>query len=163
VAAFDWLWHGFLARGNFTLLTGQWKGGKTTLLAMLLARRHTGGALAGLAVQPGKTIVVTEESTAIWGERARRYGFGGKVCFIAQPFLRIPYPWEWQALLERICNIHTRSGADLVVLDPLASLLPTENSARSILQTLLPLTELTRRGIGLLALHHPGKGSPPVG
>jgi len=45
VSAIDWLWHGFLARGNFTLLTGQWKGGKTTLLAMLLARRHTGGVL----------------------------------------------------------------------------------------------------------------------
>jgi hypothetical protein len=163
VAAFDWLWHGFLARGNITLLTGPWKGGKTTLLSMLLARRHAGGTLAGLAVQPGKTIVVTEESTPIWAERARRHDFGGKACFIAQPFLHIPYPWEWQALLARIFDIHAESGADLVVLDPLAPLLPAENNPRSIINRLLPLTELTQRGIAILAQHHPGKGSPPIG
>ena len=28
----DWLLHGYLARGNITLLTSQWKAGKTTLL-----------------------------------------------------------------------------------------------------------------------------------
>ena len=45
----DWLWHGFLARANLTLLTGMWKSGKTTLLSLLLSRRKTGGSLAGLA------------------------------------------------------------------------------------------------------------------
>ena len=51
----SWLWHGLLARGNLTLLTAVSKSGKTTLLSLLLARRHQGGTLAGLAVQPGKT------------------------------------------------------------------------------------------------------------
>jgi hypothetical protein len=27
----DWLWDGYLARGSVTLLTSQWKTGKTTL------------------------------------------------------------------------------------------------------------------------------------
>ena len=35
----DWLWHGFLAASCTTLLTSQWKSGKTTLLSMLLSRR----------------------------------------------------------------------------------------------------------------------------
>src|SRR4051812_30907881 len=44
-----WLWHGYLAAGKLTLLTSQWKSGKTTLLAVLLARLAEGGNLAGLA------------------------------------------------------------------------------------------------------------------
>ncbi len=45
----EWLWHGFVARGNVTLLTSLWKAGKTTLISLLLARRKAGGMLAGLA------------------------------------------------------------------------------------------------------------------
>ena len=43
----DRLWHGLLARGNLTRLTGLWKTGKTTLLSLLLSRRKQGGSLAG--------------------------------------------------------------------------------------------------------------------
>src|SRR5206468_12495095 len=56
-----WIWHGYLARHSLTLLTGQWKIGKTTLLAALLARMGSGGELAGRPVSPGRAIVITEE------------------------------------------------------------------------------------------------------
>ena len=69
----DWLWHGFVGGGNVTLLTSLWKAGKTTLLALLLARRKAGGMLAGLAVKPGKSVIVSEETRAVWSERFRRY------------------------------------------------------------------------------------------
>ena len=71
-------------------MTSQWKAGKTTLLSMLLTRRAGGGELAGLAVTPGKTVVVTEEPEAIWADRARLYPFGGQVCFVPRPFLGVP-------------------------------------------------------------------------
>ena len=45
-----WLWHGYLAPGNITLLTSQWKSGKTTLIAVLLNKMKAGGQLAGLSV-----------------------------------------------------------------------------------------------------------------
>ena len=61
----DWLWHGFVAGGNLTLLTSQWKAGKTTLLSLLLSRRKNGGQLAGLAIKPGKSVVVSEEPLAL--------------------------------------------------------------------------------------------------
>ena len=38
-----WLWHGYLARGAVTLLTSQWKTGKTTLLSVLLNKLGDGG------------------------------------------------------------------------------------------------------------------------
>ena len=35
----DWRWHGLLARGNVTLLTGLWNTGKTALLSVVHCRR----------------------------------------------------------------------------------------------------------------------------
>ena len=161
--AADWLWHGFLARGNVTLLTAMNKSGKTTLLTLLLARRRQGGTLAGLAVQPGKTVVVSEEDPALWAERARRFDFGGNVCFVSRPFLSIPRPDQWHTLLARILQLREQHGLDLLVLDPLAPLLPCENNPRSVLETLMPLAALTRRGMAVLALHHPAKGPTALG
>jgi hypothetical protein len=43
-----WLWHGYLLPGAVTLLTSQWKSGKTTLASILLSRPKGGGQLAGL-------------------------------------------------------------------------------------------------------------------
>ena len=41
-----WLWEGYLAPGNITLLTSQWKSGKTTLMSILLSRLREAGRLA---------------------------------------------------------------------------------------------------------------------
>ena len=60
-----WLWHGYLAPGAVTLLTSQWKTGKTTLAAVLVARLKTGGMLAGLPLAAGRAVVVSEESTPL--------------------------------------------------------------------------------------------------
>src|SRR5262245_39124246 len=57
----DWVWQGLIAPRNLTLLTGQPKAGKTTLLSVLLGLRVAGGELGGLAVKPGNTLVITEE------------------------------------------------------------------------------------------------------
>ncbi len=32
----SWVWQGILSRGHITLLTSQWKSGKSTLLSLLL-------------------------------------------------------------------------------------------------------------------------------
>src|SRR5262245_4077159 len=55
------VWHGYLAHYSITLLTGQWKVGKTSLLAALPARMGEGGTLAGRTVTAGRAVVVTEE------------------------------------------------------------------------------------------------------
>src|SRR5215468_2362925 len=75
-AQLSWLWHGYLAPGNVTLLTSQWKSGKTTLVSVLLAKLAGGGTLGGLPVAAGKVAVVSEEGTAHWAERSRRLAFG---------------------------------------------------------------------------------------
>src|SRR5436190_1387893 len=64
-----WLWTGFLAPGQVTLLTSPPKAGKTTLTAALLSRLGAGGTLAGQAVAPGKAVVVSEECPQQWHDR----------------------------------------------------------------------------------------------
>ena len=60
--AADWLWPGFIARGNITLLTSLWKSGKTTLVSHLLARRKSGGdRITNAAVtDDGRAFVQTD-------------------------------------------------------------------------------------------------------
>src|SRR5207253_5031658 len=72
--AHAWLWHGYLAPGKVTGFVSQGKSGKTTLASILLARLKTGGTLAGLPLQPGSAVVISEESPREWDKRSRRLG-----------------------------------------------------------------------------------------
>jgi hypothetical protein len=82
----QWLWRGYLAAGNVTLLTSQWKTGKTTLLAVLLARLHDGRELGGQAIRASRAAVISEESRSHWRMRGKRLDFGRSVRFFCRPF-----------------------------------------------------------------------------
>jgi hypothetical protein len=153
-----WLWHGYLAPRSVTLWTSRSKAGKTTLLAVLLARRVTGSVLADRAVTPGKSVVVSEESQALWNGR-RRLDFGHHTCFFCRPFRGKPSAAEWLALIDCLGEMRDRDGVDLAVIDPLAHFLPGrgENHAALMLEALTPLQRLTERDMAVLLLHHPSK------
>jgi hypothetical protein len=161
----DWLWQGYLAPGNVTMLTSQWKSGKTTLLSVLLARLGSGGQLAGLPVRAAKVAVVTEEAPSRWLERAEKLGIGNHVCWFCRPFRGKPTGGEWLALLERLLELRRRDGIELVAVDPLALFLPgrDESHAGLMLEALAPLQRLTAEGVSALLLHHPRKGSSAPG
>src|ERR1700730_5971833 len=86
----NWLWRGFLAPGQLTLLTSLWKSGKTTLLSVLLSRMKNGGELLGMPVRPAKALVLSEESPALWHMRRQRLAFGTHANVICQPFAGKP-------------------------------------------------------------------------
>jgi hypothetical protein len=155
-----WLWHGYLARGKTSLLTSQWKTGKTTLISVLLARLEKGGELAGLAVTPGRAAVISEETPDNWDDRCARLQMGDHVSFFCRPFRAKPTLAQWHGLMEAMLALQRTEGLDLVVIDPLAVFLPgsNENFAAGMVECLLALGELTARGIGVLLLHHPRKG-----
>ena len=164
--AAGWFWHGYLAGGNVTLLVGPWKAGKTTLLSVLLARLAGGGTLAGLAVRPGRAVVISEEDPALWRDRAGRLGLGDHVTVLSRPFRgRRPTRDQWHQLIDSLVARHEAVGFEVLVIDPLADFLPSrnENNAAVVLDMLMPLQELTRRGVGLLILHHPHKGPTVAG
>jgi hypothetical protein len=160
-----WLWRGYLAAGNITLLTSPPKCGKTTLLSVLLHHLKAGGTLAGQPVRPGRAAVVTEESTAHWQARRQHLVLAEQVCFLCRPFRTKPSPEQWHQLLGHLLALDHAHDLDLIVLDPLSAFLPGrgENHAGTMLETLLPLQRLTERGLCVLLLHHPSKDEAALG
>lgn len=156
----SWLWEGYLAAGGCTLLTSQWKAGKTTLVSLLLARLKTGAALLERPLVEGKAIVVSEEPPYHWVERHRLLDFGRQVSFYCRPFLGKPTLKQWLDFLDRLAERCQKEGFKLVVIDTLAFFLPgsDEANAASMLAGLMPLRKLTRLGVAVLLLHHPRKG-----
>jgi hypothetical protein len=147
-----------------TLLTSLPKSGKTTLLAILLAKLRAGGELAGEPVRAAKAVVLSEEARSLWRQRHRKLGFGA-VYFVCRPFAGKPRPSGWEALLAQVTQLHREHGLDLVVVDTLQTLLPShaEADASRMLQSLLPLQQLTTAGLSVLLLHHSHKGKPLPG
>ena len=155
-----WLWQGYLVPGGVTLLTSQWKSGKSTLISVLLARMRTGGLFAGLPLAAGRAVVVSEEDPSLWRDRGRALDFGDHLHWICRPFRAKPREGEWLALLDQVGRLHEQAKVDLLVLDSLANLTPmrSENDAAEMLKTLLPLQGLTSRGLSAFVAHHPKKG-----
>ena len=81
----SWLWHGLLSPGNVTLLTSQWKTGKTTLLAILLSRLREGGTLLGRTLRPGRAAIVSEEPKNQWKRRRQKLSFGNGHVWFCRP------------------------------------------------------------------------------
>jgi RecA-family ATPase len=160
-----WLWQGYLACGGVTLLTSQWKAGKTTLVSLLLARLGEGGMLAGQPVRPGKALVVSEEEPTLWCQRSQHLGLGNQAWLSCRPFVSRPTPGQWQQLLHEVRQVHQQVNLDLLVIDPLAGFLPVadENNAVGIQRALAPLRNLTSLGMAVLLLHHPRKGKTSAG
>jgi hypothetical protein len=158
-AVTTWVLEGYLAPANVSVLTSQWKAGKTTLLSVLLARMHSGGALAGFQVTPGKAAVVSEELPALWRHRADKLAYGDSVCWFCRPFSSPPSAGQWLGLRDRLMDVHGRVGLQLVAIDSLACLAPpgVENCPRHMLDFLSTLRPLTAANIAVLLLHHPSK------
>jgi hypothetical protein len=160
----EWVWEGIVAERNITLLTSLWKAGKSTLLAMLLARRHSGNALLDRFIQPGGSAVVTEEPADLWQRRARHLDLGPNVSFYCRPFTSTPQRSQWLDLIEQLAEEKKEHGVNLVAFDPLIHVLPChENNATAVREALEPLRRLTDAGMAVLLLHHPAKREAGAG
>ncbi len=156
-----WLWKGFLAPGETTLLTSLWKSGKSTLISVLLSKMRSGGELAGMPVAPCNVAIVTEEPAEKWAERGRQLIFGDNFFWFCRPFKGKPTHDDWLALIDQIARMYDRFRLDLVIFDTFSNLAPvrSENDSAEMLKAVLPLQKLTDRKIGNLIAHHPRKGA----
>ena len=160
----SWLWEGYLAHGMTTLLTSQWKSGKTTLISILLSRLREGGNLAGQKVAPARAVILSEESPQLWRPRQKLLDLS-HVYFFCRPFLTRPTFETWLAFIDHIADLQARENFQLFVIDTLASFLPgnCENNAVAVMNALEPLKKLSELGMALLYMHHPRKGFPLPG
>lgn len=157
-AAVDWLWEGYLARGNITLLTGLWKGGKTTLLAGLL-RGLAGGTFLDRTCASARALVVSEEATSHWIMRGRSIPIGPHVQLVSRPFSGRPTPEHWNELVGEAEGLRAAGALDVLVIDSLAVFLPgrSESDAGTLREMFEPLRRLASSDVGVLVLHHPRK------
>jgi AAA domain len=160
VSSLAWLWEGYLSPGSVTLLTGQWKAGKTTLLANLLGRLGSGGTLAGQPVRAGTAVVLSEEASGPWLRRMEQYGIGDAVTFAFDFHVRRSDRMSWERLMEDLLSLYYQRPMDLLVLDTIGSMLPpgAEGNAGVMTDLLRPLRELSWLGVSVLLAHHPRKG-----
>jgi hypothetical protein len=161
----DWLWDGYLAAGSVTILTSQWKAGKTTLVTGLLQCMKAGVPFLDRKVRPSTALVVSEESTAQWQARLLAMPLDSHVQLLSRPFRMRPTIHEWTNLIDFAAGQAENRSLDLFVVDPLATFLPgrCENDAATLLESLQPLHRLTAAGAAVLLLHHPRKASAEEG
>lgn len=159
-----WRWYGYAAVGHVTLFTGLWKAGKTTLLAHLLAAFEHGGDLAG-TVTPGRVLVVSEESAALWQRRITDLSIGDHAEFLIRPFKLRPTQRLWEQFIEHLAGLAERHSYAVVIFDTLSTLWPVtnENDAAETLTALTPLHRITEAGAAVLLVHHPRKSEGDQG
>jgi AAA domain len=155
--AADWLWEGYVARGAITLLISQWKTGKTTLMTGLIQRLGDGRPFLDRRCKAGNVLIVSEESSELWGHRMWTMPVGPHAQLVSQPFRSRPTPETWNALVDRAASMREEGNLDLFVVDPLASFLPgnTESDSGTLMEMLHPLQRLAAMGVAILILHHP--------
>jgi AAA domain len=145
-----WIWDGVIAEGAITLLSAPEKTGKTTLLSLLLDRRREGGLLLGTAVCPGRSILCSEESDALWALRQPPLDFG--------PQLEYHRPLDstldgWRRYINSFFALN-EGYFDLLVIDTAMSFLPANvNNRATVRQALNELRDLTGLPCGVLLLH----------
>lgn len=161
----DFLWEGCLARGHLTLLSALMKSGKSTLLGHLLRALQAGDPFLGLPTRWCSTLIVSEESPAIWHRRREALGLSDQLSVMCRPMLAKPSFADWVEFVAHVANQAAHRGCDLVVFDTVSAVAPwkNENDAAEVMGTITPLTRLTRAGLAVLLVHHIGKAGGTQG
>ncbi|HVL13288.1 MAG TPA: AAA family ATPase, partial [Gemmata sp.] len=149
---------GCVARHHVTLFSALMKSGKSTLVGHLIRALQDGSPFAGWQTQKCRTLVVTEESQAIWRSRRDALGLDDSLAVMCRPMVVKPTFLDWADFLAHVVRCAARRF-DLVVIDTLSAFAPweNENSAADVQATLTPLNQLTDAGLAVLAIHHIGK------
>ncbi len=161
----EWLWRGYLARGNITLCTSLWKAGKTTLLAGLVRALERGSPFLDQPCEPGHALILSEESPAIWAARNQAIPLGTNARLVSRPFVGRPSVPLWDELITHAELERDRGSLDLLVVDTLATFLPgrSESDPGTLLDMLTPLRRIASSGVAVFLLHHPRKAASESG
>jgi hypothetical protein len=147
-----WLWNGLIVQGAITLLAAPEKTGKTTLLSLLLDRRREGGQLLGRKVEPGRTILCSEEEMHLWALRQPPLDFGPQFQF-HRPLGPNPTPGRWRRFIDHLLELGNESF-DLLVIDSIMNFLPASpNNPSAMRKALHELRVVSGMPVGVLLLH----------
>lgn len=154
----DWLWQGYLSPGALTLLAGQPKAGKSTLVAGLLAALEQGWRFLGQPTRKSGALVLTEERLDGLVEKARRFRLGPGIHRLRRDQIG---GTPWPDLVAQAIEHAEREALELLVVDTFAALAglqgDEENDAGAVLHALEPLQAAADRGLAVLIVAHQRK------
>ena len=151
-----WIWEGFLAKGQLTLLSAFWKAGKSTLIGQLLKAMQEGKELAGKPTRPCKTLILSEESKSIWARRFEELGINSTGWVLSRPVrYRLNYN-QWVDLLGKSSEYCKNNEIELLIVDTISGFwnVQRENDAGEVQSALLALNPLLESNISVLLIHH---------
>ena len=159
-----WVWHGYLARGEVTLLAGREKMGKSTFVFGLLHAMTDLRYFVEQATERVPVIYLTEESPTTILEKCRLLRVGDGVHFL--PRTDAPRDASFHTLVDRVLASAEKLKAGLVIIDTLThwgGLGPeAENHAGAVQAIYLELQRLAAAGLAVLLVHHLAKGAGEV-
>lgn len=161
----NWLWEGYIAKGELTLCSALPKVGKSTLIAHLLKSFQTEQPLAGQPVTKSRVLVISEESKSIWARKREDLEIEGDIWVIPQPFKEKPTYEVWKKLVQDSARFCKDNLIDLVVIDTITSFwhVRDEGSAPEVQAALLPLINFTDTGAAVMVIHHHRKSGGDEG
>ena len=112
----EWLWYGYLAKRNLTLLSGAPKAGKSTLLFDFLKQMKDNKPCLGLSTTCAPTVLVTEESLQLVKARSKSLGL------LSAPLHVLPLQpgLSWPMVIAYTKNLIVHNNYGLVIIDTVA-------------------------------------------
>jgi hypothetical protein len=164
-AKVDWLWHGCIVRRHTTLFTALMKGGKTTFVSHLLRALQDGASFCGRVTTRCRTLVISEESQAIWAQRRDALGLDDSLETMCRPMMGKPTFAEWADFLLHVRGCATDRAVDIIAFDTVAAFTPwrNENDSAEVMTAVTPLNLLTEAGFAVVLFHHSGKADQTEG
>jgi len=161
----EWVWHGFLARGQITETTSLWKCGKSTLVGLFLRAMFTGQSeFLGLPLVRTPTLIISEEDLDQWRDRLGDLPRDTPLFAINRPFYLRPTAEQWAGYLGRLLPFIRSAGIGLLIVDPIANFISgNENDSGAMLDFLMPFTPLRNLGCAIWLQHHPRKADGTEG
>lgn len=158
-----WMWEGYLAPQNVTLLSAHPKAGKTTFTFHLLRAIWSGHEFLGQATHPCPVLYVSEEADTLIAARAGQLGFSQMwpIGFVTAEPGR-----TWRGTIAYIEHYLTMFAEPLVIIDTLSRhwMVENENEASAVESALRPLLDLVRNSrAAVLCIHHLRKSGGPEG
>jgi hypothetical protein len=150
------LWSGLVPVGALTMLWGDPKKGKSTLLAAALGAIEAGNPFLGRPTSKATGVWLSEEPASALRQKAARFGLFGLESSVAGSD-RV-FGVRWERLIEQATEHALESGHQLLVVDTFTGLAglesEQENDAGAIANKLRPLRVASAEGLAVVFVHH---------